>query len=149
MMPADLGADLPSASGTTCAHCEKPAKAKGLCWCCYKRLSRGKSLSDPVQQRLSAYDRVLKASEDVADADTGDDEGYQRALYRLRKAVERYAREAFGRRGGLASTAQLSAEARRAIGVRLAAMRWRRNRQLSTEGRNAKPPAAGRRGGSR
>ncbi len=72
------------------------------------------------------------------------DTGLQKAVYRYMlagrggQAIERRVCEVLGRRGGL-KAAQLSAKARRAIGKRLAAKRWK----VSTEGEMR----SGRRGG--
>src|SRR6266851_1422624 len=102
MTPADLSADLgdemppDSAAGrhevSHCevADCERPAVGRGLCETHYKRSRRGKSLGDPIQERLSPFDRLLRACNDAANAVDQDDRTYQLAIYRLQKAVYRY-----------------------------------------------------------
>lgn len=81
-------------AGRTCSapRCDRPVEAHGLCQAHRRRRDRGRPLDLPVQRRAAAaFERVVEAA--VALADAGDDDdAYQLAKDRTRKAAEAWLR---------------------------------------------------------
>jgi hypothetical protein len=89
-----------------------------------KRLERGDKSSAPIRERLSLRGRVLQLCIDIADADSENDDDYERKWDALEHALREYADHVRGRRGGNARAMMLSPERRREIAQVAAAARW-------------------------
>lgn len=80
----------------TCSvqDCHKPVGRKGMCWGHLKRLQRGADLSADFQIRPEdRWSTVLEAVFDLSDLRPTDDEGWDKAMNRLRTACRRWAQE--------------------------------------------------------
>lgn len=84
--------------GCSVDGCDRPVEAGGLCAGHRKRQLRGQvidaPLSDSIAGRLSPASMLVEAALALADADTSDDDAYERAVDNHRKAALRYARQA-------------------------------------------------------
>jgi hypothetical protein len=134
-------------TGTACAiaNCNRPVRRGTLCDMHYKRRLRGISMDAPAKERLTPTQRLHEASLALADAE--EDDEYQRASERQRKAVDRYAAnkgwsppadivqqsekclqvQACKRSAALARAAKLSPRRRAEIARNAALDRWMRN----------------------
>jgi hypothetical protein len=108
------------------SDCDRPGSGR-YCAMHTARARRGTPMHQRVQERLSARERMRQAAIAFADADADDDHAFAEADDVLRKAVERYMRERFGKRGGRARAAKLSSEQRVQIAKKAIASRWSRN----------------------
>jgi DNA-binding XRE family transcriptional regulator len=74
--------------------CNDPAETEesGLCAGHRKRKNRGQTVSGPLRAKpRSRWAAVVEAAIDLADADSADDQGYERAEKRLAYAAEQWA----------------------------------------------------------
>ena len=131
----------------TVEGCDRPGSP--LCPMHRKRQQRGADLHAPEQERLSPWERLIAACNSVADADSDDDQAYDRATGNLRtanvnwtiallergevnkhllEAVLHAARAALGRARWAGSSPQDRAQAMRVVALR----RWTMRHASST-----------------
>jgi hypothetical protein len=74
--------------------CRNPARRGRLCWAHLKRRARGRPVSGTEirPRNWTRQDLLLEAAISLVDLPATDDEGWRRAVQRLRMAALRYAR---------------------------------------------------------
>jgi hypothetical protein len=80
-----------------------------------KRLERGTKANEPIREKLSLRARCQDLALKFADADSDDDEDFERRWDAIEHALREYAPAVLGRRGGENRAAVLSPERRREI----------------------------------
>lgn len=85
-----------SSTGGLCSQpeCLNPARSGGNCWGHARQLHRTGTMRklQPSRPQMTPLQRLKKTADDLADADSEDDEAYRRALDNHCKAALGYAR---------------------------------------------------------